>query len=89
MFRIPFRPRKLKASDTALIPLLFLAVSGALWLVAGPLMRHQGIGLYDAAVAAVDAGDNARAKALFKKACAHGSMMGCREFVKFKKPGED
>ena len=89
MVRIQIRPIKFKPSDTALIPILFLAVSGALWLVSGPLMRHQGIGIYDAAVAAVDAGDNARAKALFKKACAHGSMLGCREFVKFKKPGED
>ena len=89
MIRIQIRPIKFKASDTALIPILFLALAGALWLVAGPIMRHQGIATYDAAVAAVDASENAKAKALFKKACSQGSMLACREFVKLKKPGED
>ena len=89
MIRIQIRPIKFKASDTALIPIVFLAVSGVLWLVAGPIMRHQGIATYDAAVAAVDASDKVRAKALFKKACSQGSMLACKQFVKLKKSGDD
>ena len=89
MIRIQIRQMKFKASDTALIPVLFLAAAAALWLVAGPIMRLQGIKTYDAAAAAADAGDSAKAKALFKQACSQGSMLACRESVKLKKPGED
>ncbi len=74
------RKPKFKASHTALIPVVLLAVSLVLWLAAKPIMKQVGARTYVAAMVANANGEDTRASKLFKKACGEGDKLACRAF---------
>ncbi len=82
------RKLNLKASHTALIPIILYIFSLVLWLAARPIVDHLASETYEAGVIARAAGEQTKAVRLFKKACGERNALACQAF-RCLKPDED